>query len=66
MCKVVVLFIKAFILDVFVAVASLNLKVPNLKEIGDYLQPKPGGIIDYGSGLNSPHSTTQLVDIRLE
>ena len=59
MCKVVVLFIKAFILDVFVAVASLNLKVPNLKKIGDYLQPKPGGIIDYGSWpKQSPHHNT--------
>ena len=59
MCKVVVLFIKLFILDVFVAVASLNLKVPNLKKIGDYLQPKPGGIIDYGSWpKQSPHHNT--------
>ena len=59
MCKVVVLFIKAFILDVFVAVASLNLKVPNLKKILDYLQPKPGGMIDYGSWpKHSPHHNT--------
>ena len=60
MCKVlVVLFIKPFILDVFVAVTSLNLKVPNLKKIGDHLQPKPGGIIDYGSWpKQSPHHNT--------
>ena len=59
MCKVVVLFIKPFILDIFVAVASLNLKVPNLKKIGDHLQPKPGGIIDYGSWpKQSPHHNT--------
>ena len=59
MCKVVVLFIKPFILDVFVAVASLNLKVGNLKKIGDYLQPKTGGITDYGSWPKQhPHHNT--------
>ena len=50
MCQVVVLFVKPFwFLEVFVAVALLNLKVPNLKKIGDYLEPKTGGITDYGS-----------------
>ena len=40
MCKVVVLFIKSFcFVDAFVAVLSSNLKVPNLKKIGDYLHP---------------------------
>ena len=59
MCKVVDLFIKPFILDVFVAVASLNLKVPNLKKIGDYFKPKPGGKINYGSWpKQSPHHNT--------
>ena len=60
MCKVVVLFIKPFwFLNVFVAFASLNLKVPNLKKIGDYLDSKPGGITDYGSWpKQSPHHNT--------
>ena len=59
LCKVVVLFIKPFILDVFVAVPSLNLKVPNLKKIGDYLEPKTGGITDCGSWPKQyPHNNT--------
>ena len=37
----------------------LNLKVPNLKKILGYLQPKPGGMIDYGSWpKQSPHHNT--------
>ena len=53
MCKVVVLFIKAFILDVFVAVASLNLKVPNLKKILDYKHsPHQNTICRYTSRVN--------------
>ena len=51
--------IKHLFLDVLVAVAWLNFKVPNLKQIGDHLQPKPGGIIDYGSWpKQSPHHNT--------
>ena len=37
----------------------LNLKVPNLKKIGDYLQPKPGAIINYSAWpKQSPHHNT--------
>ena len=37
----------------------LNLKVPNLKKILGYLQPKLGGMIDYGSWpKQSPHHNT--------
>ena len=60
LCKVVVLFIKPFFLGRFrCRRVRLNLKVPNLTKIGDYLQPKPGGIIDYGSWpKQSPHHNT--------
>ena len=59
-CKVVLLLIKRLLfLEVLLAVVSLNFKAPNLKKIGDYLQPKPGGITDYGSWPKRyPHHNT--------
>ena len=59
-CKVVLLLIKRLLfLEVLLAVVSLNFKAPNLKKIGDYLQPKPGGITDYASWPKRyPHHNT--------